>query len=567
MKRATQAVLGALIAAALAAATVPAARGAVLPNPVAPTSGLSTSVGAGFTSTDSEPSGGSLYHAVTTPVTFTNVRFVMPGHGQMFVADADVVHVINDQGTVERTITGLNGADGMTLSADGTTLYVAESSLGSIAAVNVATGEISSTYTVSSCPQQLALMGATLYYTSGCSDSGWIGHVDLTTGSAAGTADQTLNHSDALLTATSDVLIVADGQLRSWSITSRPDGSPVFGTESNGSYFPHVLSLTRHDDNVVVIDSDVNAYGIYRPDLGAIRSYPTVAYPTAIAWSADGSVIAGGSDTPDGNGIRLIKASDGSTTSAASIPSLAGRDGNQAVVPGGLMFSVDESTVIALTRESSAQGWSYAIARASTTAARPSAVTLRVTPPSIYGKPSRVEVRSPGRPNARILVTASGSSWHASKSVTTDANCVGVAEFFVPYSSVLTATLAGDLQHAAARPVSVPVRIPSALTVTMASPSRLTKGVVHYTKLTYMRQRVLLSPKMQSRMVRVTLQYNSGRAWVSTRPFTLYTDTNGYVSTAMKSGRPHVLYRIAYSFSGDAWNAASSKVSPVYVLG
>jgi len=165
------------------------------------------------------------------------------------------------------------------------------------------------------------------------------------------------------------------------------------------------------------------------------------------------------------------------------------------------------------------------------------------------------------------LVTASARSWHASTYVTTDANCVGTTQLVVPYSGVLTATLAGDLLHEAAPPVSVRVRIPSALTVSMASPSRLIRGVVHYTKLSYMRQRVLLSPKVQSRMVRVTLQYRSGRAWVSTRPFTLYTDANGYVSTAMKSGRTGVLYRIAYSFSGDSWNTASSKVSPIFVLG
>ena len=567
MRRATRGVLGALVAGALAAAVMPAAHGAAIPHlssqPPVPSSVAST----GFSATDAESSGESLYHAVTTPVAFSDVRFVLPGQGRMFVADADVVHVVNDQGTVERTFTGLDGAEGMVLSVDGTTLYVAKSSAGAIAAVNVATGEVTGTYTVSSCPRQLALIGATLFYTSGCLASGWIGHVDLTTGAASGTPDQVLDHSDALLTATSNTLIAADGHLRSWGVTSGPDGSPVFSTESNGSYFPHVLRLTPHNDDVVVIDSGVNAYGIYGPDLGPIRSYPTVAYPTAIAWSGDGTVIAGGSDTPDGNGIRLFSALDGSVISAASIPSLAGRDGNQGVVPGGLMFSADESTVIALTREWSAKGWTYAIARASTLPVPSSTVTLRVTPPTIYGRPSRIEVRSTGRPNSRILVTASARSWHASTYVTTDANCVGTTQLVVPYSGVLTASLAGDLLHEAAPPVSVRVRIPSALTVTMASPSRLIRGVVHYSKLSYMRQRVLLSPKVQSRMVRVTLQYRSGRAWVSTRPFTLYTDANGYVSTAMKSGRTGVLYRIAYSFSGDSWNTASSKVSPIFVLG
>ncbi len=569
MMRPLRAVLGVVVACGLAATLIPSAQGASRASAAVASPALSTSVDTAFGTSESEDSRESLYHAVTTPVPFTDVRFVLPDRGRMFVSDADVVHVIDDQGAIERTITGAAGAEGMAVSADGATLYVAESELGYIAAVTVATGEITHTYTVASCPHELAVMGTTLFYTSGCSLSGWISHLDLATGIAAGLPDQVLTNSSALLTATTDTLIVADGQLRSWSIHAAEDGTPVFGVENSGPYFPHVLSLTSRDGNVVVIDASVNSYGIYRSDLGAIRAYPAVSYPTAIAWSHDGSKIVGGSDTPHGNGIRVFNADDANVTVAASIPSLAGRDGNQGVTPGAVMFSSDDSTVIALTREWTTQGWKYAIARASTTPASPSTVTLRVTAPSAFGRTSRVEVRSPGRPNSPILVTVTipSRTWRASTSVLTNDAGIGIAQINVPFSGTLTAQLAGDLHHEAAPPVSASVRIPSGLAVTMGLPSRLVRGVVHYAKLSSMRQKVLLSPSVQSRMVRVTLQYLRGRSWVSTRPFTLFTDGHGYVSTAMKSARPRVLYRLVYNFDGDTWNSASAATSRVFTLG
>ena len=568
--RPMRAVLGVVVACGLVATMIPSAQGASRTSAATASPALSTSVNAAYGTLDSEDSQESLYHAVTTPVSFTDVRFVLPDRGRMFVSGADLVHVIDDQGAIERTITGLAGAEGMAVSADGATLYVAQSELGHIAAVTVATGEITQTYTVASCPHQLAVVGTTLFYTNGCASSGWIGHLDLTTGIAAGLPDQVLTNSTALLTATTDTLIVADGQLRSWAVHPAEDGTPVFGVENSGSYFAHVLSLTSHDGNVVVIDAALDyLYRIYRPDLGAIRAYPAPSYPTAIAWSHDGSKIVGGSDTPHGNGIRVFNADDAKVTVAASIPSLAGRDGNQAVTPGAVMFSADDSTVIALTREWSKQGWTYAIARALTTPANPSTVTLRVTPPAAFGLKSRVEVRSPGRPHSRILVTVTVPSrtWRASTSVLTNEAGIGIAQINVPFTGTLTAQLAGDLHHEAAPPASASVRIPSGLAVTMGLPSRLVRGVVHYAKLSSMRQKVLLSPSVPSRMVRVTLQYLRGRSWVSTRPFTLFTDGHGYVSTAMKSARPRVLYRLVYNFDGDAWNSASAATSRVFTLG
>jgi len=560
MRRATRALCATLVVCGLFSIAGPSAQATNVAR-------VNDASATAFTGQDSESEGASLYRAVLTPTQLADVRFVLPDRGHMYVAAGDSVYDINDRGLIARTFAALPGALGLAVSSDGSTLYVAESAADKIAAITVETGAVSSEYAVASCPQHLAVIGSTLFYSAGCLSAGSIGHVDLTTGEVSTNSDLVLTRSDALIAATSDTLIAADGQLRSWQITTSEEGQPVFGSENTGSYFPHVLSLTTHAQTVVVIDSGVNAYGIYRADLGGLRSYETVSYPTAIAWSSDGSLIAGGSDTPKGNGLRLINANDGRVGVQASLPSLTGREGNQAVVPGALMFALDEQSIVALTQEWTSHGWAYSIARASTTRAAASTVTVHVTPPSVYGKPTRIAVTTPGRPHVRVLVTASGRSWHSSRVVTTNAQGVGLVDLVVPYSGTVTANLSGDFDHEAARPSTVRVRIPSSLTIAMARGTRVVNGVVHYAKLSDMRQRVLLSPKITSRMVKATLAYKSAGKWLTTKPFTLYTDANGYVNTAMKYARRSVPYRLTFSFSGDAWNTGIAKNSPAFMLG
>ncbi len=560
MWRATRALCATLAICGLFSTIGPAAR--------ASSFATATDVSAAqFSIQDSESDGASLYRALVTPTPLADVRFVLPDRGHLYVAAGDAVYDINDRGQIARTFAALPGASGLAVSLDGSTLYVAESAVDKVVAITIETGVVTTEYAVASCPQHLAVVASTLFYSAGCLSAGVIGHVNLSTGEVSANSDQVLTHSDSLIAATSDTLIVADGHLRSWQITTSQEGQPVFGLESGGSYFPHVLSLTTHEQTVVVIDSGVNAYGIYRPDLGGLQSYETVSYPTAIAWSHDGSLIAGGSDTPKGNGLRLINASDEHVGVQASIPSLTGREGYQAVVPGGLMFALDEQSIVALTQEWTSHGWAYSIARAATTPASASTVTVHVTAPSIYGRPTRIQVTTPGRPHVRVLITAMGGSWHSSRVVTTDAQGAGSVDLVVPYSGTVTANLSGDLDHEAARPASVRVRIPSSLTIAMARGTRVVNGIVHYAKLSDMRQHVLLSPKIKSRMVKATLAYKASGKWLTTKPFTLYTDANGYVNTVMKSARRSVLYRLTYSFSGDAWNTGIAKSSLAFMLG
>ena len=538
------------------------------------TSGMSSSyvdqantAAARVSAQDSESESSRRYHALVAPAPFTDVRFVLSDQAHMYVAAGDAVYDINDRGEIERTITGLVGATGLAMSSDGTTLYVAETGADKIAAIARATGVVVSEFAVGVCPQHLVVLATTLFYSAGCSGAGSIGHINLITGQVAVTADKTLSRSDALIAATSDTLITADGHLRSWQITTADDGQPVLGNENGGPYFPHALSLTTHADKVVIIDSEVNGYGIYSSDLSPFHMYETVSSPTAIAWSNDGSLIAGGSDTPKGNGIRLINASDGLVSVQASIPSLSGREGYQAVVPGGLMFAADEKSVVALTQEWTSHGRAYSVARATTTPPSPSTVTVRVTTPRGYGKAAHIQVRTPGRPKVRVLVAVSGGSWHSSRIVTTDAHGLGSVDLVVPYSGTVTASLAGDLSHQEARPSTVQIRAPSALTITMARGYRVVRRVVHYSLLNDMRQRVLLSPRVPSRMVTVTLAYKNGSRWLNTKPFTLYTDANGYVNTAMRIARRSVPYRLTFRFSGDSLNTGSVKTSPVFILG
>jgi YVTN family beta-propeller protein len=117
--------------------------------------------------------------------------------GQTFVSggrDGSGIIVTDRDGQIIESIAGQSGASGMTLSADGSTLYAALTPAGSISVIDTATRTERARYVVgdNTCPYDVAVTGGKLWFSYGCVgvDNGRIGSVDISNPAAPVALDQ-----------------------------------------------------------------------------------------------------------------------------------------------------------------------------------------------------------------------------------------------------------------------------------------------------------------------------------------------------------------------------------------
>jgi hypothetical protein len=91
------------------------------------------------------------------------------GHGHLFLSGDNVVVVTDLDGTVVKTIKRMQGASGLALSADGTTLYVGLNGANAIAAIDTAKLKEKVRYSVGVlCPRDLALAQGRIWFSHEC---------------------------------------------------------------------------------------------------------------------------------------------------------------------------------------------------------------------------------------------------------------------------------------------------------------------------------------------------------------------------------------------------------------
>jgi hypothetical protein len=91
--------------------------------------------------------------------------------GHVFVSGgqgASELAVTNLDGALLQTIPDLPGAEGMALSVDGSTLYVAVAGAHAVAAVDTGSLEVQRFTTGTACPRQVAVVGQDVYFTESC---------------------------------------------------------------------------------------------------------------------------------------------------------------------------------------------------------------------------------------------------------------------------------------------------------------------------------------------------------------------------------------------------------------
>ena len=264
---------------------------------------------------------------------------------RVFVSEgvADKVAVLSMFGKPIDTIAGITGAHGITLSPDGSTLYVTEPELSQVVAIDATSFALTATYDLpaESDPLALTYSDGMLWFGQETAAGDTIGAIDPVTG-----------------TVYPDLAATVNGETGPTILGSSPavPGTVIGGYDAIGTYaLYHVtggaaptatlvktadlgsrattLAFTPDGSGVVIAPgSPYYHMEISTADLSLIRIYRTEAYPDAAAVRADGMVAAG--MDAGGNAIDLFVPGQDSLYGHDDF----GRSGSWDLLDNGLAF-------------------------------------------------------------------------------------------------------------------------------------------------------------------------------------------------------------------------------------
>ncbi|MFB9234748.1 hypothetical protein ACFFWC_04245 [Plantactinospora siamensis] len=234
-------------------------------------------------------------------------------HGRLYLSGgkgtSDVV-VTDLDGHILRTLPGIAGAAGMTLSPDGSKLYVAASDGAWIVIFDTETFD-STSYWVGpndgtmSCPRDLAFAAGSLWVSLGCDDgsNAGIARVDPLTGrydlNAIASVDQTIVRPPLLAPVPGQPNMLIAGEtgvspalLVRFEVTAEGLVQRAIGSTDGGSVAQ--LAVTP-DGGQVIVASGYPYYhrALSTADFTEVHRYPTTTYPNAVVVRDDGLVVAG----------------------------------------------------------------------------------------------------------------------------------------------------------------------------------------------------------------------------------------------------------------------------------
>jgi len=257
----------------------------------------------------------------TAPGSDRDVKIPLPGFGDMLVDEArgrvyisggkgtNTVVVTDLEGGIQQTVDIGRGGGGMTLSPDGTKLYVALVDSDGIAIIDLATYAVDWYYVgthdgVPTCPSDVAWAAGQLWFGWGCDTyPGGIGKVDPATRAydlamAQGRTDSRFS-APLLATVPSQPNILIAGVTNTTpallfrlEVTSTELHQLAMRWTDGG--FVKQLAVTPDGGQVIVPSGAPYYHPVLRTsDLTEVHQYPTTHYPNAAAVRSDGLVAAG----------------------------------------------------------------------------------------------------------------------------------------------------------------------------------------------------------------------------------------------------------------------------------
>jgi hypothetical protein len=277
-----------------------------------------------------------------TDIGMTGFRDIIvdEAHDHVYVSQGNATLIVTDlQGVPITTIEGLHGAAGMTLSPDGSTLYVALSSGDAIAAVDPDTLEVANTYPTgtASCPSDVAITVGLVWFGGGCSSRQAVSALDPTDGSVTATSVRLQN--PLLRTSPQlpgQVFTVERGisPTTLYAYTAQGGDSPSLSLRTsrwNTGENTRDLAITPDGNKVIQASGYPYQHNAFSTnDLSSAGSYGSSNYPNAVAVRDDGMVAAGIDASSDAD-VYVYR--EGSTTLFRSY-----NFGDDKLYPGGLAF-------------------------------------------------------------------------------------------------------------------------------------------------------------------------------------------------------------------------------------
>ena len=494
-----------------------------------------------------------------TPLALTSFARIVAdtAHGHLFFSpgrSGSALLVTDLAGHQVASIGSLPGATGLALSPDGASLWVAEAKGDALARVDTSTLAVVQTVALpaATCPGDVAVVGSRVVYGFSCNtyggsgSSGGLGVVDAATGTPLGTvtsgpfyqpvvapgpagqvyaADAGLSPADLYLydvSGAAPTLVAARSQIGSnlRDLAPKPDGSAVL-TACGSPY--------EHD--------------VYSADkLASAGVYASAPYPNAAAWSADGRIVAVGSDSAYDVDVRLYAAGGSTALRAIDFGTTT-----ETLRARGLAVSPDGSQVWAVTGD--ATGSSLALRQISQAAPATSAITVGTNPSTAYPSSSTTlsgQLTSGGVALAgatvTIVKTVNGAVSQLPPQTTASDGSYRISDTMPGTTGTVTyqVSYAGDATHStatASTTVSVQ-RQPTSLSITAQRGTGKTKKTVFVT--------AHLGTTHTNRTVTITA--NSGSKQVTLGTGTV--DGSGNLSV---SYQPTATTTYTATFSGDDW--------------
>ncbi|MEU8361120.1 hypothetical protein AB0C27_34410 [Nonomuraea sp. NPDC048882] len=232
---------------------------------------------------------------------------VAAGGGKVFVSASSRIIVTDTQGVVSGSITGLSGAAGLALSADGTRLYAALGGSHQVAEVDTADLSIVRRIDLTAypCPVNLSLSGSRLWVGHGCyrETGGGVVGLDLSAPTPMPVPIDAGTFDAPRVAAAGDTLVVANTTTESSDLLVYDvSGTPAtlrgaIASHPNDQNLPNDLAITPDGSTVISVDADTHQLGAWdTTSLTKVRDYATEAAdsPVSVAISPDGAHVVGG---------------------------------------------------------------------------------------------------------------------------------------------------------------------------------------------------------------------------------------------------------------------------------
>lgn len=282
-------------------------------------------------------------------------------HRHLLISDPQQSKVVmtDFSGTVLGQITGEYGAEGLALSPDSGTLYVALHTGDAIAAIDTSTLTETARYATGAGtdPAHLAMVGDTLWFGYGNSAAGRIGSLDVSAADPHVTPDPLgYRFYDAPVLASSPaapgVLVAADHDTSPPTVTvyDVSSGTAVTkvsvhdpGTSPSGTGDITDMAITPDGKDLVTASGAPYFQQVFKlADLSADGTYPTGPYPNAVAIAPDGTVAAG-VDAAYDDDVYVFAQGQGTPERSYEL--------GQELLPAGLAWDPSGTVLFALTQD------------------------------------------------------------------------------------------------------------------------------------------------------------------------------------------------------------------------